>query len=153
MNRCRIWAGVSTLILILAGFSVLYGEQQADQSANTQIKKVPAANVNSASGKEMYTAYCAACHGASGAGNGPAATALKTPPANLTQLAKQNGGKFPYAKVQQSIKGDPNMPAAHGSQQMPIWGQTFIQLGQQSEAQAQLRIKNISDYIATLQAK
>jgi mono/diheme cytochrome c family protein len=153
MNRCRIWAGISTLILILTGYSVLSGEQQADQAAKPQVKKVPAANVNSASGKEMYNSYCAACHGATGAGNGPAATALKTPPANLTQLANQNGGKFPYAKVQQSIKGDPNMPAAHGSPQMPVWGQTFIQLGQQSEAQAQLRIKNITDYIATLQTK
>ena len=153
MNRCRIWAGVSTLMLILASFTVLNGEQQADQSAKTQVKKVPTANVNSASGKEMYTAYCAACHGASGSGNGPAASALKTPPANLTQLAKQNGGKFPYAKVQQSIKGDANMPAAHGSLQMPIWGETFLQLGQQNEAQAQLRIKNLTDYIASLQSK
>lgn len=153
MNRCRILAGVSTLVVVLAGYSVLSGAQQADQSAKPQIKKVPTANVNSTSGKEMYTAYCAACHGATGAGNGPAASALKTPPANLTQLAKNNGGKFPFAKVQQSIKGDSNMPAAHGSPQMPIWGQTFIQLGHQSEAQAQLRIKNIADYIETLQAK
>ena len=39
------------------------------------------------------------------------------------------------------------MPAAHGSPQMPVWGQTFTQMGHQSEAQAQLRIKNITDYI------
>jgi mono/diheme cytochrome c family protein len=153
MNRCRIWAGVSTLLVVVAGYSVLSGAQQAGQSVKPQVKKVPAANVNSASGKEMYTAYCAACHGATGAGNGPAASALKTPPSNLTQLAKSNGGKFPYAKVQQSIKGDPDMPAAHGSQQMPVWGQTFIQLSHQSEAETQLRIKNITDYIASLQAK
>ena len=152
MNRCRIGAGISTLLLMLVGLSVLKA-QQSDQSAKPQIKKVPTANVNSASGKEMYTAYCAACHGANGSGDGPAAPALKTPPANLTQLAKANGGKFPYAKVQQSIKGDANMPAAHGSPQMPVWGQTFTQMGHQSEAQAQLRIKNITDYIATLQAK
>lgn len=152
MNRCRIWAGISTLLLLLVGLSGLKA-QQADQSAKPQIKKVPTANVNSASGKEMYSAYCAACHGANGSGDGPAAPALKTPPANLTQLAKANSGKFPYAKVQQAIKGDPNMPAAHGSPQMPVWGQTFTQLSHQSEAQAQLRIKNITDYIATLQAK
>lgn len=152
MKRYGVWAAGMNVALMLIVLSVL-NAQEGEQSAKPQIKKVPTANVNVASGKEMFVAYCAACHGTNGSGNGPAASALKTPPANLTQLSKSNGGKFPYAKVQQSIKGDPNMPAAHGSPQMPVWGQTFVQLGQHSEAQAQLRIKNITDYIATLQAK
>jgi mono/diheme cytochrome c family protein len=131
----------------------LPSQDQAAQSAKPAIKKVPTPNVNPASGKEMYTAYCASCHGTDGKGDGPAAAALKVPPANLTQLAKQNGGKFPDAKVQQTIKGDPNMPAAHGSKDMPVWGPTFWMLGQRSEAQSQLRIRNLTTYIGSLQQK
>jgi mono/diheme cytochrome c family protein len=41
----------------------------------------------------MFTPYCAPCHGVDGAGNGPAASAMKTPPTNLTQLAKKHDGK------------------------------------------------------------
>jgi len=123
------------------------------QPNKPDIKKVPAQNVNPTSGKEMFNSYCASCHGTDGKGNGPAAGALKTKPADLTQLAKQNGGKFPDSKVQQAIKGDSNMPSAHGSKDMPVWGPTFWMLGQRSEAQEQLRIRNLTMYVASLQQK
>lgn len=156
MNRCLRWAGMSTLVMVLAASAAVSGQgaqDQANQSTKPEIKKVPAPNVSAASGRDMYLSYCGSCHGTTGTGNGPAAAALKTAPADLTQLASKNGGKFPYAKVQQAIKGDANMPAAHGSQQMPVWGPTLWQISQHSEAQAQLRIRNITDYIATLQKK
>ena len=59
------------------------------------VKKVPIVQSNPTSGKQMFGDYCAPCHGISGKGDGPAASALKTPPADLTVLAKTNGGKFP----------------------------------------------------------
>jgi mono/diheme cytochrome c family protein len=144
------------LVFVPAALNLANGwplQDQAGQAAKPEIKKVPAPNVNPASGKEMYTSYCASCHGTDGKGDGPAASALKTQPANLTLLAKQNGGKFPDAKVQQAIKGDPNMPSAHGSKVMPVWGPTFWMLGQRNEAQVQLRIRNLTSYIASLQQK
>ena len=155
MDRCLRRAGVSTLLIVglAAAPAVGRAQDQANQSTQPATKKTTLPNVNAASGKDMYVAYCASCHGTTGVGNGPAASALKVPPADLTQLAGKNGGKFPYAKVQQAIKGDPNMPSAHGSQQMPVWGPTLWQLSQHNEAQAQLRIKNITDYVATLQKK
>jgi mono/diheme cytochrome c family protein len=156
MERSFRWAGIATLVTVLAALGAIRGhaaQDQASQAPKPEIKNIPTPNVNPASGKEMYIAYCASCHGTTGAGNGPAASALKTAPADLTQLASKNGGKFPYAKVQQAIKGDPNMPSAHGSQQMPVWGPTLWQLSRNNEAQAQLRIRNITDYIATLQKK
>jgi mono/diheme cytochrome c family protein len=128
-------------------------QDQAAPQTKPEIKRVPTPNVNPSSGKEMYTAYCASCHGTSGKGDGPAASALKTPPANLTQLASKNGGKFPDAAVQQAIKGDADMPSAHGSKEMPVWGPTFWLLGQRNEAQEQLRIRNLTSYIASLQQK
>lgn len=143
---------VTALALTFGALSVFAGQNQAAPSGKPQIQTVPPQATNPASGKEMYMAYCASCHGANGTGNGPAASALKVPPANLTTLAKNNGGKFPDAKVAQSIKGDPDMPSAHGSQQMPVWGPTFWQLGH-NEAQVQQRVRNLTSYVASLQQK
>jgi len=42
------------------------------------------------SGQEMYHQFCAACHGAEAKGNRPAASRLKTRPADLTTLAKRH---------------------------------------------------------------
>ncbi len=128
-------------------------QEQSAPSAKPEIKRVPAPNVNPASGKDMFIAYCASCHGTDGRGDGPAAAALKERPTNLTLLAPKNGGKFPDARVQQSIKGDPNMPSAHGSKEMPVWGPTFFQLSSRSEGQAQLRIHNLTSYIESIQSR
>ena len=154
MNRSL--AIIGTLLLAsLVGASLLVGEEkpQEQPNPNVKIKQVPAPNVSAASGKEMYNAYCAACHGADGRGNGPAASAMKTPPTNLTILSVQHNGRFPEAAVQQAIKGDPAMPSAHGSKDMPVWGPVFTMMGQGGAAQAQLRVRNLTQYIASLQRK
>lgn len=39
-----------------------------------------------AKGKELYAKHCAACHGAGGKGDGPAAAGMATPPANFLDL-------------------------------------------------------------------
>jgi len=58
-------------------------------------------------------------------GNGPAASALKKAPANLTLLAKKNNGKFPALEVDNYIRGDATSVAAHGTRDMPMWGDIF----------------------------
>ncbi len=122
------------------------------QATKPQVQKVPAAYTNPTSGKEMYMAYCASCHGADGKGDGPAAPALKTPPTDLAQIAAKNGGNFPDAHIMQIIKGD-SMTAAHGSKEMPVWGPVFLHMGQHDPAQAQLRIRNLTKYLASIQQK
>src|SRR5579872_4983484 len=77
--------------------------------------------IHSVEGPELYRAYCATCHGADGKGNGPAAEALKTKPADLTALTRNSHGQFPVARVRDTITGD-SVVAAHGSREMPIWG-------------------------------
>ena len=47
------------------------------------MKRVPAPYTRASSGKDMYLAYCASCHGKDGKGNGPAASALKSVPNRL----------------------------------------------------------------------
>lgn len=122
--------------------------------AQTQVKTntVPAKPTSAASGQEMYKEYCASCHGLTGKGDGPAAPALKTPPANLSTLSARNNGQFPEAKVIQSIKAGPQIPA-HGSAEMPVWGGIFLALRTSpNDAEVQLRARNLMNYIKTLQA-
>jgi mono/diheme cytochrome c family protein len=98
----------------------------------------------------MYVAYCASCHGKHGKGNGPAASALRSVPTDLTQLAAINGGRFPENHVSQTIKGDFATPS-HGSKDMPVWGSIFASMGTTSDGSMQLRIRNLTKYIASLQ--
>jgi mono/diheme cytochrome c family protein len=123
----------------------------AFNAAGQTIKKVPAAKTSPADGQEMYTEYCAVCHGATGKGDGPAVAALKRVPTDLSQLAAKNGGKFPDQQVAIDIKGE-GVTAAHGSRDMPIWGKVFRGLDADANV-ATLRVKNLTDYIKSLQAK
>jgi mono/diheme cytochrome c family protein len=117
-----------------------------------QIKHVPARPISPVSGQQMYTAYCAVCHGLGGKGNGPAAEALKVPPPDLTALAKTNGGKYPSDHVRSAIEGDLHLPA-HGSKEMPAWGNLFWRMSQGHRSEVQLRVSNLNQYIESLQAR
>jgi mono/diheme cytochrome c family protein len=120
-------------------------------SQSPPIKKVVPADANAASGVEMFHSYCAACHGEDARGGGPAASALKKAPADLTLLSRKNAGKYPAIAVQNTIKGDPGT-AAHGSRDMPVWGDLFKDM-RGGALTGQLRVKNLSDYIEGLQQK
>jgi len=100
----------------------------------------------------MFTSYCAVCHGTDGKGGGPAASALKTAPADLTKLSANNGGKYPALKVSSAIRGSNDLPA-HGSKDMPVWGQVFWSMSNGHEGEVQQRVSNLTQYIETLQAK
>ena len=104
------------------------------------------------SGEVIYKQFCAACHGAHARGNGPAASILKTHPPDLTTLAKRHGGKFPYDYVSSILRFGPGS-SAHGSSDMPTWGPIFQTIDKNSERAAQDRIRNLADYLASLQRK
>ncbi len=111
---------------LVSCLALFLGTMTVAVNAQTVVKKGPPPVTSPASGVEMYTAYCAACHGANGKGDGPAASAMKLPPTDLTQLTAKNNGKFPTQEVYTSIKGDTAMPvAAHGTKDMPVWGTVF----------------------------
>ena len=102
------------------------------------------------SGEQMYKQYCAACHGANAKGSGPLASLLKTLPPDLTTLAKRHAGKFPYDYVSNVLQFGSG-PSAHGSSDMPTWGPIFRYFDKQNERAVQHRIKNLSNYLASLQ--
>ncbi len=116
------------------------------------VKHVTAKPTSAASGKEMFTSYCASCHGTDGKGSGPAVSALKVPPTDLTQISKQNGGKFPALHVSAVLRGEATTPA-HGSKDMPVWGPVFWQMSQGHGSEVQQRITNLTAFIESLQAK
>jgi mono/diheme cytochrome c family protein len=119
----------------------------------TGIKVVPMKDTSPASGRDMFKEYCAVCHGADAKGHGPAASALKVVPPDLTLLSQNNHGKFPDRRVYAAIRGDVNY-AAHGSNDMPIWGAVFRDMNHGIDsAQPAERMSNLCRYIASLQRK
>ena len=138
-----------SLCVALMLFGLVAGAQEQPKKT---IKHVPLTATSPSSGQEMYKTYCASCHGTDGKGNGPAASALKMPPADLTQLAKTNGGKFPDLKVASTIRGEGNIQA-HGTPEMPVWGQLFWGMSHGHEGEVQQRVANLTKYIETMQAK
>jgi mono/diheme cytochrome c family protein len=104
------------------------------------------------SGKLMYQEHCATCHGIDAKGTGPLASLLITRPSDLTLLAKRHGGKFPREYVSSVLEFGPGA-TAHGSSDMPTWGPIFRYYDKQNERAVQQRIKNLCDYLASLQER
>jgi mono/diheme cytochrome c family protein len=117
-----------------------------------EIKRAPVRPTSAASGKEMFASYCAVCHGRDGKGGGPAATALKVPPADLTVLSQKNGGKFPSNHVASVLGGEADL-SAHGNKEMPVWGPVFRGVSHGNAGEVQQRIANLTKFIESLQAK
>jgi mono/diheme cytochrome c family protein len=118
------------------------------QAANpVQVKPVP----TPMTGEQLYTAYCASCHGVDGKGNGPAAPALKTKLPDLTLMAKKKNGRFPDGDVFQVIKWGGGI-VGHGSKEMPVWGTAFRTLDH-DEAEVNLRINSLIHYLESIQQK
>jgi mono/diheme cytochrome c family protein len=102
------------------------------------------------SGQELYHQFCAACHGADAKGNGPAASRLKSRPADLTALAKRHMGQFPSDYVASVLRFGLG-PNAHGSSDMPTWGPIFQFIDKHDERAVQQRIRNLCTYLESLQ--
>jgi mono/diheme cytochrome c family protein len=73
-------------------------------------------------GEPVYLRRCASCHGEDARGQGPAAEALEKPPPDLTLIRARRGGEFPEGEIARYIDGRFDLPA-HGSREMPIWGE------------------------------
>lgn len=145
MRALRLISTVTIVLLMVAGPSI------AQEKSNVTIKKVRVPQTSPASGEEMYISYCASCHGKDAKGNGPAAPALKTPPTELTSMAKKNGGEFPAAHVSSILTGAG--VTAHGSADMPVWGSVFRRMSQGHDSEVQQRVANLTKYLESLQEK
>jgi len=105
---------------------------------------------------------CASCHGDDAKGAGWLTRLFKgIDPGDLTQLAENNDGQFPFDHVFQIIDGRA-VVAAHGPREMPAWGDRYLYKGQcgpecgpdemnQLRAQSRARILELVYYIQSIQ--
>lgn len=136
---------IATLSVFLLGAFLINAQEPV------KIHNVPAQSTPANSGSRMFGEYCASCHGLDGKGGGPAASALKVAPPDLTLLARENGGKYPHLVVVNAIQDGAG--SAHGSKDMPVWGPIFHSLSPKGNPAVQQRISNLTTYIETLQVK
>ncbi len=113
-----------------------------------------AQSLKATQGGALFLTYCASCHGEKANGQGQVAAAMKNKPADLTQIAKKNGGKFPGDRVYRSIDGR-NPAAGHGGQSMPVWGDALKRAegGGTSPAAVAGKIEALVAYLEFIQAK
>jgi len=107
--------------------------------------------IYSVKGPELFRTYCATCHGLDAKGDGPMAPALKTSVPDLTMLTRNNKGQFPTILVRKVIAGD-QLPVAHGSREMPVWGPIFHQVEDDQDFGA-VRLENLVKYLQSIQGK
>ena len=138
---------IKTLILP----AVFLGLGNTALAQDKQVRKEPINQAVTLSGAGMFKDYCAVCHGKDAKGDGPAASALKQAPANLTTLAKRHDGKFPDVYVEQVLRNGVKAPA-HGDAEMPVWGPLFRSMDADPEIMY-VRISSLVSYIKSLQVK
>ncbi|MEK7994754.1 MAG: c-type cytochrome [Planctomycetota bacterium] len=112
-------------------------------------------------GKMQYEASCAVCHGSAGKGDGPLKSQLVSQVADLTALARNNNGVFPFDRVYQVIDGRQEVKA-HGPREMPVWGRAFSMQtsiffenypSYDIESNARSRVLSLIEYVYRLQRK
>ena len=103
------------------------------------------------SGVGLYEQYCATCHGPRAAGDGPLASVLRKTPANLTTMAKNNGGVFAAEDVARIIDGRKPIEG-HGGGDMPVWGEAFDKSADGKDLTT-AKIAAIVGYLRSLQVK
>jgi mono/diheme cytochrome c family protein len=113
-----------------------------------------------AEGEAIFHLYCSPCHGRDARGDGPVAADLKTEPPSLREIGKRRGGNFNAGEIRAYIDGR-DMPRAHGTPEMPIWGNLFRYIAEVSDTLAsdqqaiehrtEERISLLVKYLQTIQ--
>jgi mono/diheme cytochrome c family protein len=140
--RLRLNMDIAVLLLVagtLEGFMGFASAQETEVIAGGELE---------------YQRNCVVCHGIDGRGDGMMRKYLTVPPANLRQIAKNNGGKFPFWEIYRKIDGQTEVQA-HGTREMPIWGDRFRAEagsdGKSAVTQAAGRILSLTFYLEHIQ--
>lgn len=107
------------------------------------------------SGAELYSRFCASCHGAKGYGDGPVAATFKIIVPDLTRIARRHGGTFPEEQVRKIIDGRKTLPP-HGSREMPVWGfEFYAQNADKPDSQRRTdeMVARLTEYLRSLQKR
>ena len=104
------------------------------------------------SGAELFSRFCASCHGESGRGDGPVASTLSAVVPDLTQISERYG-EFSATDIREIIDGRSPV-VAHGSRMMPVWGYEFwIEEGADiaAEREARIVIDRLVEHLSSIQ--
>jgi mono/diheme cytochrome c family protein len=140
----------AALAVGLCGLSALTACGPASDPAAEEVA------MSAAAGQAFYLEYCAACHGRTGRGDGPAAAGLATRPADLTQLTARNGGTFPVLPVMGRIYGY-SQGRGGGGGPMPEFGPLLdgevmlVDLGDGVLTPTPVRLIALVNHLGTLQ--
>jgi len=118
------------------------------------------ANAGSSGARQDFLDLCAECHNADAKGNGPLTKNLTKVPPDLTRIRQRAHGVFDEKAVYDWILGL-KMTKAHGSREMPIWGDwlmdeaieegTSLEEAKAAEQEIEERVMAIVGYLETLQ--
>jgi len=117
----------------------------------TPLTPASAAPNAAARGRALYLEYCVSCHGVTGEGDGPVASSLITPPANLRRLAERFGNPLPEDQVARYIDGRAEIKA-HGPRDMPVWGRRFYYRSGGNERRVRKLIAELVTYLQLIQS-
>ena len=135
-----IWKIAAFAATLMVGLATLAdGEEERTRKAMLAI------------GSEEFQESCAACHGADASGRGELANKLVKRPKDLTMIAEENGGTFPFWRVFDTIAGDTTVEG-HDTSQMPLFSQRMR--GQESAGvfpPAPLRVLALTHYLESIQ--
>jgi len=154
LARAAAGGGYRAPALALAMVSAVLASLPCNASAQT----VTGAEL----GRHEFETNCAICHGIDARGGGPMRPFLARVPADLTVLARRNGGVFPKDAVAELIDGRATVePGPHGTREMPIWGNVYREQANHqmrgmpfpSEWTVRGRILALTDYLSTLQQR
>lgn len=119
-------------------------------TALAAILSCAAAQAAEPDGAALFANHCAACHGATGEGDGPVAGLMSITVPNLRALERRNGGRLPEDEIAAYIDGR-SPSSAHGGRQMPVWGDVFTISQDGDEDVVAARIKVLVWFISELQ--
>lgn len=106
-------------------------------------------------GKHEFEEKCAGCHGGGGHGDGVNKAFLDRSPGDLSQLARANGGEFPYMHFYAVVDGR----FERGSTDMPCFadvyareaGEDYMDVPYETDRYLDTRLTALAAYVATLQ--
>jgi nucleotide-binding universal stress UspA family protein/mono/diheme cytochrome c family protein len=135
--------GAAVFALLLPGLAAAQSSEPAPAPVMKQT--IP--------GGELFRTYCVTCHGTTARGDGPLASSMTRKPADLTELAKRNGGVYPSELVFRTIDGKKPV-RGHGGADMPVWGDAFARSRDvNNPAQVEKMIQSLVDYLESIQSR
>jgi mono/diheme cytochrome c family protein len=144
MKRQHVLASAATIAAMISFAHYLAASNDTVPERSNTIQDV--------SGSDEFHRYCSLCHGADGRGAGPLtdADAMKKTAADLTQIAKRNGGVFPFSKVADTIRLGGNIEE-HKPSRMMAWEKIFS--AESDPVRAKAIIFEVTRYVEGLQEK